>query len=155
MSVFNQFLGIVKPPLSIYNRYSTNNESCTTIQYDQVLAKRLPSGACTANVFKEIINITGSGILYIAAVATVDTTSRYIQIDVYIDGVQQHIQSTTITTAYVAQIMYGYLVPAPSAADNQIGPMPGVIFNKSLVIKIANSVSETDKIALYVSYCLT
>ena len=67
MSTLTQFLGGNRPATLIPSA-TTNNGLVTTVNDDP--------GALTASVWKEVLNVTGAGVLHIAAIRHGGATSQ-------------------------------------------------------------------------------
>ena len=110
------------------------------------------SGALTAATYKEIVAVTGAGVLNFAGVYAVDTTSRDIYIKVLIDGVQVVERSIlTVVTTGVGPVCVG-----STQYDNTNGvashTFDQIPYTSSLSIQIKSSLTETDKLTLAAYY---
>jgi len=137
-----------KPPTSILASKSAAGVIKTVLQPSVTIGNQVNSGALTATVYKELVNITTAGWLRLCGVSTLDATSRTIGLKIVIDGVTVFDE----TSAAIAATSTGFF-----AVGSAIGH-PGVTyvsnslelfnFNKSLTISVKSSLSETDKVAL-------
>ena len=151
MSNLSQFIGspLLRPPISIVNYYSSGGASITkAVGYG---SKTILSGALTAGVLKELLNISGAGVLLFLSAAVMDTTSRQITLKLTIDGtVVFNAQTEAITVAGRGPVAVGSV----DAAANKDIAYESVPFNESLVVQVASTLSETDMVAIYVRYWL-
>lgn len=153
MSVLSQFLGGLRPPKSIVNYFSAGSMQAENLgPTAEAVHKKYLSGAVTANTYKEILAISGSGIVDLAAVAAEDATSRTVGIKVVIDGITAFDAiSGTVAGTNVGIIAIGHWFPVSTYS---VLPDP-ICFNVSLSISIKSSISETDKISLRCNYKTT
>ena len=104
--------------------------------------KAVLSGALTANVLATALSVTGGGEVPMLAVYAVDTTSRTMRLQVTVDGtVVFNATSSACTISTVGIAAAGNYV-------SNIQPSQPIRFNSSLLVEIASSLSETDKIGL-------
>lgn len=105
------------------------------------------SGALTANTYKSMVSVTGGGVLSLAAVTAVDTTSRDMAIRITLDGVVINTATTTATTvADRGAVAVGHVVMSGSTPMVLPQDLP---FTTSCLIEIKSSLTETDKLTLY------
>ena len=146
MSALTQFLGN-GPTTSVVNYFSSGGVRSTVVltgsQYNG--GKEVLSGALTANTLATVLSVTGSGSVPYLACYVKDTTSRSVRMEVTVDGVV--VFDATSDTAGTAS---GTGILAAGAAGGSPTSVQGdpIQFNFSLVVKIASSLSETDKIAI-------
>jgi len=143
MSRSSQFFGGVRPPTSIINRHSGGGASNGVTQGNSL---QILSGALTAATYKQVLTVTGGGIISILSAATMDTTSRTIGLKVVIDGVTVFDATTNSLTLTAMGIV------AVGGMDLTIVNPEEVPFNVSLAVWIKSSLSETDKIGTYITY---
>jgi len=112
------------------------------------------SGALTAATLKTMLNITGSaGEMAWLSVYTNDATSRTVRIRVTVDGVTSPYAFDSTTTAFTT-VNAGILVIG-SSSSTSIGIISlNLKWRSSLVVEIASSLSETDKLTLAYNYAL-
>ena len=147
MSTLAQFAGNA-PTTSIVNAFSTNGAavqigvqgSGSTNSATNVL-----SGALTANTLASALSVTGGGEVPYLSVFTKAATSRTVRIKVTVDGVSVF-DSTSTATAVTNS---GLLVVGQTSATNFVVQAPAPLrFNSSLLVEIASSLSETDKVSI-------
>lgn len=117
-------------------------------------AKTVASGSLTANTLAAVLSISGPGVMPILAATTADATARTIRIQVIVDG------STPFdyTSASVAATSRGGVVAgnmSSNGASQVLIDGEPIRWNSSLVVKIASSLTETDKINVHYRYHLT
>lgn len=148
MSTLSQFAGGNKPPKSLNMNYvpQTGHSSAPT----QMQTITYWSGALTANTLKNIVTVSGSGVVQFLNFFTGDATSRTVRLQVVIDGV------TVIdyTSAAIAANGNGICTIGAYLFD-KLCDLDAVPFLTSLAINIASSLSETDKIAVGIRYYTT
>ena len=140
MSRSSQFFGGVRPPTSIINRNSGGGTSDAFVQGSNI---RILSGALTAATYKQVLTVTGVGIIATLAAVTIDGTSRSIGLKVVIDGV-------TVFDATTNALVAGNIGLAAVGGMN-LSP-EAVPFNVSLAVWVKSSLSETDKVGMYIAY---
>ena len=154
MGVFN-VSPLTSPPKVIVNQWSAGgaapkNFAMYSYQIDAI--KSVLSGALTAATYKELLAITGAGVLELAIVSAVDVTSRTFGIKLVFDGITAFDAITGVTTNDqdygMIAVGHGYTTPA-SVYAIQPRDYP---FNSSLSISVKSSLSETDKIRLWYQY---
>lgn len=110
--------------------------------------KELLSGAVTANTLVTVLNLSGRGRLNTVTVYTKDVTARTVRCQVVIDG-------ATIfdaTSSSVSSLGAGMVAVGIVEGSSSTQVFQGIDFNTSCVVKITQSLSETDKIAAGVNY---
>jgi len=133
-------------PKQIVNYYSDGG----VYPHDQPqqVGKRIISGAVTANVFKNVLTISGAGMLKYAATVSLDSTSRQLGLKITLDDIVVFnavcYASTSATDGIVG---VGAMV-----TDLEYGGLESVYFNRSCIIAVSSTMSETDKIAATVNY---
>lgn len=112
------------------------------------------SGALTANILKTVLRIDGAGILKCCAVQSLDATSRTMRLKITVDGneVFNPGASAASTTTNIAVVGVGGITTYN--ASNLMLAFERVPFNKSCLVEIASSLTETDKLALLYAYDL-
>ena len=145
--------GLNAPPKSIINAASSGGLGFAQSIAPTFDAKKTLSGALTANTYKEIVSVSGPGVISMAAVFTVDATSRAMGIKVVIDGITIF-DAASAAEAYANCLMVaiGYITRNDAAGFLASEKIP---FNSSLSVSIKSSLAETDKIALLCKYYTT
>lgn len=141
---------LLLPPTMIVNRYSAGGATSQIALFnDEILF--VASGALSAGVYKEILLVSGRGVIQICAAVRADATSRQVGLKVVIDGV-------TVFDAYdadTAATSKGLVaIGIPTGASGAILPSPKP-FTSSLSISVKSSLDETDKIKLLYDYYTT
>ena len=154
MSNLNQFLSGVhsRSPTSIIRSCSVagwTKEALGDVNATTG-AKIIASGALTAATLATILTVTGGGVLEFLSIITAagDATARTMRLQLTIDGVAAW-DYTSASSSSWAQNDGAVIVG--SAARVATGSV-AVPFNTSLVIKVASSVTETDKFNIGVKY---
>ena len=110
-------------------------------------AKEILSGALTAATLATALSLTGGGILSFLTIFSVDATARTLRMQITIDGtVCFDSTSASLSSANTGSLIIGSISDTGYAVDREIP------FNSSLVIKIASSLTETNKIGIGVRY---
>jgi len=154
MSKLSQFvLGAAgRSPTSIVNGFSAGGVSMAT-QYLDAFAKIILSGALVAGTYKELLSVTGAGVLSLCAGFTADTTTRTVGLKLVIDGETVFDAVTgNISIASVGIPVVGWFPGATVSATR--GMELFVPFHSSLAISLKSSLNETDKLKLAVLYRL-
>ena len=143
MSNLSQFIGGNKPPKALVN-YATSGVAGYVASYGQSTL----SGALTAATLKEVLNVSGSGVVNYVAAFVADATSRTLSVKVIVDGITvADIRSGAITTS-----LYGLAAVGGGITSTGGTTIDHLTFNTSLVVQIASSLSETDKITTNIMY---
>lgn len=146
MSTLTQLIGGSNGPVtSIVNRASDGGNS-TTAAANTVSGKGILSGALTAATLATAVSVTGRGRLNFVSAAANDTTARTIRIKITVDGVSIFDATSASVSASNAGIV---AVGAMTTSGPTHQPID---FNESLLIQVASSLTETDKITVYVNY---
>ena len=160
MSALSQFLGSggIKPSgvingtaVATFHRAQSSMATAVTGLIGTTAVTPTVTGALTSNTLSTVLSLSGKGVLSFAACASVDATSRTHRIKITLDSVVIY-DATTAATTSVAD----YLIPVGSV-NNHATLSPGVIFepivfNSSLLIEYASSVSETGKTYIATRY---
>lgn len=113
-------------------------------------AKEILSGALTANTLASLSGfpLSGRGRLNLLTAYTKDATSRTIRVQVIVDGTTVYdATSDAITNSGSGVVPVGVVTSATGALE-----MQPIDFQTSLDIKIASSLTETNKVAAAVNY---
>lgn len=139
-------------PAAIVNSISTTGWAGWPVSVAQARwCKASLSGAMTANTLKTVYSKTGAGVLYIVGMSTVDTTSRTMRMVITLDNQATPCFDSTsaaITVANTAGFAIGYM-DTNNAYSPAAQPIP---FSTSCLIQIASSVTETDKMNVFLLY---
>ena len=153
MSVLSQFAGGgQRPPKVLVNNYSTSG--WVPYQVNQTIgianSKTVLSGAMTAGVLKTLLSVSGAGSIEFLSLMTMSTTARTMRIKLTIDG-QVAFDSTSATTSANE---YGAVVLGSGNAPfgSSVPTYEPTLFNTSLLIEVASSITETDKFTLGYKY---
>lgn len=148
MSVLSQFGGGVPVTKAIVNRLSDNGwTNALRIDISGVQNKYGLSGAMTANTLKQILSVTGRGCINWLGFWTADATSRTVRAKITIDGVVVlDSTSAAISTVLAGGIYIG------EQYNGYVGEFDPTYFNQSLLIEMASSLTETDKLAIAYRY---
>lgn len=139
------------PPTSVVNQ-STADGYIKTLYFAISNVKKVLSGALTAATYKEILAVSGRGILDFVAVGTTDATARTVGLKITIDGTDIFdAVSGSLSANGLGVVGVGYVLE-PNNGYPGIQPCP---FSSSLSIQIKSSLTETDKIAAYYIYRTT
>lgn len=151
MSNLAQFVGGYGPITSIVNFYSSGGVSSGTniTATPNNNAKEVLSGALTAGALSgALVNVTGRGRLNLAAAYSKDGTARNIRLQVVVDGTAVF----DATTNSVANVGYGLVAVGSLDLSNGAQVYQPVDFYQSLIIRVASSLTETDKVAVGINY---
>ena len=160
MSTLSQFLGSsgIKPAgiingtaVATFHRAQSSMATSITGLIGTTAVTPTVTGALTANTLATVLSLSGKGVISFAGCASFDATSRTHRMKITLDGVVIY-DATTAATTNVAD----YLLPIGSVT-NHATLSPGVIFepivfNTSLLIEYASSVSETGKTYIATRY---
>ncbi len=138
---------------SVVHLYSDTGKNATA-SINSVVANRCKvamTGSLTSGVLSSaLINISGTaGVLSDCLLYTNDATARTLRIQVIADGVTVF----DSTTASVAAIGSGFWAVANGQISSSVVVnIPPFTFNSTLTVKVASSVTETDKTTLAYTY---
>lgn len=140
-------LNIEKPPTAIVNAHSSGGASCNL---PSTTGKQVLSGALTAATLKQMVSVSGAGTFQFASAISQDGTARTVRLQVILDGVTVF----DATSDNFSSSAHGVTTSLNAATSGSLASyVPEQFrFKSSLVIKIASSNTETDKIALAYSY---
>jgi hypothetical protein len=150
MSSLAQFGGGSRPPALLVQRNSAAGWAgvATVTSIDSAAgAKLILSGALTANTLATALSVTGSGSLQYLSILSVDATSRTLRLVLTIDGVVTY----DFTSAAIAAANTGGVIVG-SGLSTLSGSLEDMRFNSSLLVQVASSLSETDKVQIGVRY---
>lgn len=115
--------------------------------------KLVLSGAMTAGVLKTALSLTGSGVINWLSLSGSDATTRTLRMKITIDGIVVFDPGVTASTTT------GTILPIGTYAEGStsfplIGFQP-TNFNSSILVEIASSLTETDKMTFGYNYITT
>ena len=153
--------GLNAPPTSIVNGcsggtlLSASGGGTTPGTMDAISGKKYLSGALTAITYKELVSVTGPGVISSAYVQSVygDTTSRTIGLKITIDGRDVFSAISAASTIANDGLVGVGLASSGRAGFAQVMPEPKM-FDSSLSISVRSSLNESDKLLLQVDYHL-
>ena len=152
MPNISQYIGSNRPPASIINEFSAGGTATTGAPFTTSPGKQILSGALTANTLATALSITGAGMLMLAGLRTMDATARTVRLKITIDGVSCF-DATSSSIAVSADGIVGVgSILNNGTAGGSAHVFAQVTFNSSLLIQVASSLTETDKIALKTVY---
>ena len=138
-------LGGSTPTKAIVNYFSSGGVNVgTATPTNYVSGKEVLSGALTANTLATLLTVSQPGQLIVLSAYTKDATARTIRLQVIVDG-------TTVfdaTTNSISAVNTGLIAAGSYGAAPGVFPGPGIRFNSSCVVKVASSLTETDKVAI-------
>ena len=141
-NMFPASTGALKSTKTIVNKFGISGTAGAAI-YSDAMAISTLSGAMTLNTLKSFLSISGSGgSMPCLTVITNDATARTIRVKVTIDGVAYDFTSATISTSGNGVVLAGR-TDATLASRT-----PPIVWKSTLVIEVASSVTETDKLTL-------
>lgn len=146
------FKGSSGPIATIVNYYSAGSVVSTNslAANDTNNLKETLSGALTATVLSAaLISITGRGRLNSLVAYTKDVTSRTVRLQVVVDGVTVFDATSSATTTSGAGLVAVGTMEGSTPSAQVFQPID---FNTSLSIKVASSITETNKVAIGANY---
>ena len=146
MSNLSQFIGGSRPPKTLVNGFHAGTAYAILSSNP---GEKIASGALSAGVLKTVLSVAGAGAVQLLYARVVDTTSRTLRLRVTIDGTYVFDATTaTLTSNNAGMTAIGYL----PASGSEIVTFDSVTFNTSIVVEVASSLSETDKIVTHIIY---
>ena len=141
-----------KAAASIVNGFSSGGPTSVVMAANG--CKEILSGALSAGVLATVLSVTGGGVIDRLALYTKDATARTLRLQVVLDGVTAFDSTSASTSTTAAGIIAIGTVVLAEAAGSIYSFMTGaaISFNSSCVIKVASDLTETDKIAVLISY---
>ena len=157
MSTASQFTGGSLPPKNLINFCSSAGYSAlgrVDARASAANAKQVLSGALTANTLATVLSVTGAGVFEWLGMWQADVTSRTMRMQVTIDGVIAY-----DATSAASAISANGAIAIGGGGDNGGGVATAVVstvpFKQSVVIKVASSLAELDKIITAYKYWTT
>lgn len=137
-----------QPPKSIVNGHSAGGTYQQSVMASNSAVKKTLSGELTANTLKSILTISGSGVLAMCYVSSMNATSRTMRLQIIVDGTTAFdATSAAVTAADSALIGAGQVASKDASGYWYVIPLP-IPFSTSLDVKIASSLTETDLLRL-------
>lgn len=143
----NQKPALLSPPTSIINSFSDGGNKSIWASIN-THGKQYLSGALTADIYKSVFSATGKGLINYAAVASIDATSRSLGLKIIIDG------NPTPAFEAISSAVNSANGGFPAIGLNyggEVHPQP-VPYEKSIEIQVSSTITETDKVALYLNH---
>jgi hypothetical protein len=112
------------------------------------------AGALTANTWKAIVNVTGPGYVNFAAAIVMAAASQTLGVRVTLDGVVVGNRSVPNMAANGRAVVLIGAVDSSNTSTTAV-TMQSLRFNKSLLIELQSSLTETDSMAIIHNYTLT
>ena len=148
MSSLSQFTGGRKVA-AIVNAFSSGGAALPIFARDGV--KSLASGPLSAGALATVLSITGRGSANVIGAYAVDSTSRTIRLKVTVDGSVIF----DATTGVINTSLYGLMAIGFSGNSGGSPSLPlfqPIPFRSSLLVEIASSLPETNKIETAFNY---
>lgn len=102
------------------------------------------TGALSAGVLATVLSLSGRGAISFLACSGVDTTARTHRLKVTLDGVVIF-DATTASTSNAGSVLAAIGFFIPSSTVNAAPIFEPLVFNSSLLVEYASSVTETAK----------
>lgn len=102
------------------------------------------TGALSAGVLATVLSLSGRGAISFLACSGVDTTARTHRLKVTLDGVVIF-DATTASTLNAGSVLAAIGFFIPSSTVNAAPIFEPLVFNSSLLVEYASSVTETAK----------
>jgi hypothetical protein len=154
MSKLSQFmLGAAgRSPISIVNGFESGGKS-VVCNYLSSATKEILSGALTAGTYKELLSVTGAGVISLLCGVTVDSTSRTLGLKLVVDGatVFDAVSDTIAAVAKGIPIVGFFPGATASGTYRFISFLP---FHSSFAVSLKSSLTETDKLKMHIIYHL-
>lgn len=145
---------LLATPRTIVNGQSSGSPSGFEIAAGPTSAgayKSTLSGALTAGTLATMLTVSGGGVLSYLAVSAVDATARTMRLQLTLDGVIAFDSTTaSISTANFGIMAVGSVQVYSATVPN--GLYTAEIPFNSMVVKIASSLTETDKVYWHIAY---
>lgn len=131
---------------AVINFYSTGGTAAYPGASNH-FGRELLSGPLTANTFTTVLSATGKGEVPLLSCYTKDGTSRTLRLRVTVDGV---VVFNPAATAAIVQAGNGIFAAGSPVASisGPLGHGAPIRYNSSLLVEVASSLTETDKLAL-------
>lgn len=160
MSVLSQFTGGAGVrPKGLFNGVSVGGGGWDNVVPPNSATRGLPpsqvafgtTGALTANTLVTALSLSGQGSISLLGASSVDATSRTHRLKVTLDGVVIYDATSNafLSTGLALMAVGGFI---PSAATFAAPIYEPLVFNTSLLVEYASSVSETAKSLVFYRY---
>lgn len=152
MSNLSQFFsgGGIKPTAIVHGTLPTPASTHRSESQRPANIEAVDSGACTAATLKTVLSVTGRGALTYLDVGVKDTTSRTSRLRITIDGTVAY--DETNSAAAQARIVVAHGSITDSYGGQGLDGVP-LLFDASLLIEYASSLTETDNASIgYIYY---
>jgi len=145
---------VVPPLAAIVNTFSATNCTLQELPTSFVGAKKILSGALTAGTLATVLSLTTGGVLKFLMAHMEDGTSRTLRLRLTLDGVVVFDSTSVATASPVMGMMAVGSCSVHTAGFQSIGSLvyDAIPFQKSCLVEMASSLSETDKISALVVY---
>lgn len=142
------------PTKAIVNAFSTSGWASVAIN-DESSAKVIASGALIAATLATVLSVTGAGEMNYLTLKSLDETVRTMRIQVICDGVTVF-DSTSESAAHSGEsgIVIGAMANA-GAPNTFTESGESIRWNSSMQVKVASSLTETNKFNIYTKYRLS
>lgn len=141
--------GTIPATRQIINGHSSGGVATGALTMQGSSFKTAASGSLTANVLAQLVSVSGAGWCPLLLAYAADTTSRTIRLQVVVDGVVVFdATSSAITTINSAIVAAGTVSGQATSGNSIVSDGECIRFNRSLVVRLASSVTETDKVTL-------
>lgn len=141
--------GTIPATRTIINGHSSGGAASGALTLQGSALKTVASGALTSGVLAQLVSVSGAGWCPILLAYAADTTSRTIRLQVVVDGhVAFDATSSSITTTNSGIVAVGAFTGQSTTGNSILSDGECVRFNRSLVVRLASSVTETDKVTL-------
>lgn len=138
------FAGGTRSTGSIVNYFSAGGVSANDVNASQSTnAREVLSGALTAATLTTVLSITGAGSLAYLSAYTKDTTTRTVRLVVIADGVTVFDATTNSIAVALRGLIAAGCIPSTATPGGA-----AVYFSQSCSVRVASSLSETDKVAI-------
>lgn len=109
------------------------------------------SGALTGGTLATVLSLSGRGVISFLAAGGVDGTARTHRLKVTLDGVVVY-DATGASTTNLGSVLNPIGSFAPSTVTNPMLTFEPLVFNTSLLVEYASSVTETAKSVIAYRY---
>jgi hypothetical protein len=134
-------------PVSVITNYYSGggvNTSVSIAADNDNGSKEILSGALTANTLATVYTKTGRGRINLLTAYTKDTTARTVRCRITIDGAVAY----DATTNSISSSGHGQIAIGNIAANADATVYQPIDYQTSILIQVASSLTETDKIAI-------